>query len=555
MSQPQKLEAIIKHLRAGEAKMNDSDHMAFGMLCLFIFFFALMFLINGNLLTFTMVTSCLGLAIPLYYWITALRNRSSWHWEPVRREIMGKDFSQMWNTSERGDWLLWFCAHMIGKPSWPTHQQVVLASCQCARLALRHIPPEETRPLKAIETAEAWARGQATVEQVRNAGHAADAVTGYGDTVFMAARAAHGAAWTVYAEEDGACFRLAQAADEPARYTAWAESNKIFETQLAAADHAPGADDVRDRAEKETLRECAELVRRTLNVPNGLTNELPIYDWVKSWDRNSSGKRTGRMNHIPVAISRHSPNLEGADRKLREKPLSPALRIATVMLVFAAGWFLVGALERHPATYYTNLRWWVCLTAVMLIWRGDIQKSLTYGYLLVPIAILFNPIIPVHLHGSRMDILQLWHTIDVATAAVLFLVLALMEVQLWLTEKRRILKLDDFCRFKPKKTSEHTWRMWQEGLIELTAGEIVKVVATAEHGMWFVNKPGKFPVIASMQLIETEWLQPINRNFKECDYCGAIDHATLGCPYRGKIPYGCKGSFSWHFEDGKAVVD
>ena len=83
--------------------------------------------------------------------------------------------------------------------------------------------------------------------------------------------------------------------------------------------------------------------------------------------------------------------------------------------------------------------------------------------------------------------------------------------------------------------------MWQKRLIDLTAGEIVKVVGTAEHGMCYVNKPGKCPVLAPMELVDTEWLQPVNRNFKECDYCGAIDHATSGCPYQGKIPYGCKG--------------
>ncbi len=427
---------------------------------------------------------------------------------------------------------------------------------QCARLALRHIPREETRPLKAIETAEAWTRGQATLEQVRKAGHAAERTTEYGDSVYMAAQAARAAAWAVYAEEDGACFRLAQAASEAAHYTGWAASQEIFEMQLAAHDHSSGAGAARDRAEKETLRKCAELVRRTLNVPNGLTDELPIYSWVKSWHRNSSGKRTGRMNHIPIAISRNSPNLDRTNRNFTEKPLSPALRIATVLSVLAAGWFLVGALERHPATYYTNLRWLICLTAVMLIWRGDIQKSLKHGYLLVPIAILFNPIIPVQLHGKRMDILQIWHTIDVATAAVLVLVLALMEAQLWVTEKHRRPKLGDFCRFKPKKTSETNWAMWQKRLIDLTAGEIVKVVGTAEHGMCYVNKPGKCPVLATMELVDTEWLRPVNRNFKECDYCGAIDHATSGCPYRGKIPYGCKEETSqWHVEDGKMVVD
>ena len=150
MNQPQKLQAIITQLRTAEAKMKEGDHISFTVLCLLIFFFALLYFIEGHFLIFTVLSSCLGLAILLYYWITASQNRSSWYWEPVGREIEGKDLHQMWNTSDRDDWLLWFCAHMIGKPGWPTHQQVVLASCQCARLALKHIKPGETRPLKAI---------------------------------------------------------------------------------------------------------------------------------------------------------------------------------------------------------------------------------------------------------------------------------------------------------------------------------------------------------------------------------------------------------------------
>jgi len=36
--------------------------------------------------------------------------------------------------------------------------------------------------------------------------------------------------------------------------------------------------------EKTTLRECADIVRRMLTVPNTLANELPIYEWVRRWD-------------------------------------------------------------------------------------------------------------------------------------------------------------------------------------------------------------------------------------------------------------------------------
>src|ERR1035438_3006248 len=54
----------------------------------------------------------------------------SWYWDRVRSEFEGKGFREMWHTSERGDWLLWFCAHLIGRNGWPTHQQVVFAACQ-----------------------------------------------------------------------------------------------------------------------------------------------------------------------------------------------------------------------------------------------------------------------------------------------------------------------------------------------------------------------------------------------------------------------------------------
>jgi hypothetical protein len=79
------------------------------------------------------------------------------------------------------------------------------------------VPPGETRPLKAIETAEAWVRGDATPEQVRA-------------SASWAAEAAWAAAW-------------ASAAAEAAWAAAWA----------AAAAEA---------ARDETLKTCADIVRQ-----------------------------------------------------------------------------------------------------------------------------------------------------------------------------------------------------------------------------------------------------------------------------------------------------
>ncbi len=208
------------------------------------------------------------LFVPGKLW-TRFTRRECWHWDKIICEIEGKDFREMWQTTERGDWLLWFAAQMIGKDGWPTHQQVVLASCQCARRALKHVKPNEHRPLKAIETAEAWTCGKATLDEVRAAGQAADYVE-TDDTAYCAAQAAKSAAWAVFAEEDGRCFRLAQAASGGASWAAWAAGHEVFATQLENREFGPSAKEVRVRAEQSTLRECANVVRGILSVPNEL---------------------------------------------------------------------------------------------------------------------------------------------------------------------------------------------------------------------------------------------------------------------------------------------
>lgn len=264
MSEAQKLEAIIRLLGTAEIRMEKGGHI--------------------------------GLAVSLLFGASTSRVLRSWYWHPVWLEIEGKDFRQMWATSDRGDWLLWFCTHMIDQPGWPTHQQVVLASCQCARLALRYVKPGERRPLKAIETAEAWARGQATLEQVQRAGHAADCTTGDGDVAYLAAQAAHSAAWAVYATEDGHCFRLAQAASGAASGAATATGWGLREAQSKIGDYA-AACVAGDQIEKTVLRQCADLVRRSLTVPDILTTEFAILQ------RPRNKRTTGQTENQRLRLS------------------------------------------------------------------------------------------------------------------------------------------------------------------------------------------------------------------------------------------------------------
>jgi len=83
-----------------------------------------------------------------------------------------QDAQDAWDKCERGDLMLWY----LGKKADPqskSRKELVLAACKCARLALRHLPKGETRPLKAIKTAEKWANGdtQVTLQDVRDAAY------------------------------------------------------------------------------------------------------------------------------------------------------------------------------------------------------------------------------------------------------------------------------------------------------------------------------------------------------------------------------------------------
>lgn len=128
---------------------------------------------------------------------------------------------EAWAACDRGDWMLWWAGREAGAPWSEARRPLVLAACACARLALPHVPAGEARPLRAIETAESWARGEgATPEDMR---------------------AAVATVWASTADASVAGAR------------AWAS---------AAWAAAPDSDEATLRPCVDTLRECADLVRR-----------------------------------------------------------------------------------------------------------------------------------------------------------------------------------------------------------------------------------------------------------------------------------------------------
>jgi len=88
-----------------------------------------------------------------------------------------KTMQEVWDNCERGDWMLWLLGRQSGKPGTKSRKKLVLAACKCARLSLKYIPKNEKRPLKAIQTAEKWAKNDPSIslQDIRDAAYAAAA--------------------------------------------------------------------------------------------------------------------------------------------------------------------------------------------------------------------------------------------------------------------------------------------------------------------------------------------------------------------------------------------
>jgi hypothetical protein len=99
---------------------------------------------------------------------------------------------QAWELCDRGDWMMWLWGLLSGPPESEGRRRLALCACAVARTALVHVPEGELRPLRRIETAERWARGEAAVDDEANAAWAAAAEAAY-DSSYAARYAADAA--------------------------------------------------------------------------------------------------------------------------------------------------------------------------------------------------------------------------------------------------------------------------------------------------------------------------------------------------------------------------
>lgn len=150
-----------------------------------------------------------------------------------------RDLPTLWREHDDGFWLLW-TAFLIGVD----RRLVVEAACDCAETALVHVPAGEDRPRLCIETARAWCRGEATLDEVLAAAGRADEVI---DTVGIAVGSAAEAAVCAAAAVDPDSDELRIAPD--------AAANAAYAAYYAAPQ------DEREAARVAVLRRAADLVR------------------------------------------------------------------------------------------------------------------------------------------------------------------------------------------------------------------------------------------------------------------------------------------------------
>jgi hypothetical protein len=132
-----------------------------------------------------------------------------------------------WQACERGDWMLWLAGRLSGLPESDGRKKLVLCCCECARLSLPIFQkryPKNDCVRKCLDTAERWARGEATIEELREAR--------------ASAYYAYYAAYAAYAAD------AADAAD--------AASASVYYANYAA------------------YKQCAEIVRKHYPTPPGL---------------------------------------------------------------------------------------------------------------------------------------------------------------------------------------------------------------------------------------------------------------------------------------------
>jgi len=89
--------------------------------------------------------------------------------------------------------------------------------------------------------------------------------------------------------------------------------------------------------------------------------------------------------------------------------MKPPRILATIAILL----LVAAVFGRWPYGFYTFLRLFVCGTSAYLAFVAYASKSKAWPWLMGALAILFNPIVPIHLHRNS------WQVLDALAAIVL----------------------------------------------------------------------------------------------------------------------------------------
>ena len=96
-------------------------------------------------------------------------------------------------------------------------------------------------------------------------------------------------------------------------------------------------------------------------------------------------------------------------------------RTGVVIAKLIAAGMLFWALGRHQYDYYVLLRWIVCGVGALAAFRASQVKKNGWAWALAIVALLFNPIVPVHLTRGT------WVFVDVGAALLLLVSIIAVE--------------------------------------------------------------------------------------------------------------------------------
>ena len=97
---------------------------------------------------------------------------------------------------------------------------------------------------------------------------------------------------------------------------------------------------------------------------------------------------------------------------------------ASIVAKLVAAGLLFVALARHSYDYYTLLRWLVCGVSIFVAVRATEAHQAGWVWAFVVVAVLFNPIVPVHLKRDA------WAFIDFSVAVFLLVSVVFTDRQL-----------------------------------------------------------------------------------------------------------------------------